>query len=334
MPTVTTMTRAVNAMTPPARVLQNLFFPPQTYKFIPTKTVQFDVKRGGRRIAPFCSYYDQSKRVSRKGFQTNTYELPHINLVEFIATIDLQLDRVLGQNPILPEGMSLSGFRNEKIAEMQFDLRSMIENRIELMIAQLLYGSMDVSGDNVNYKIDLGMPTANKPVKTGTARWGQSAAQIAKDIRAWKRVISSATGYSANVMLLGSEAADAFLDDASVMKQLNNNNYRAGALTIEGLDYLGRYAGLDVYERSEQYIVPGTSDAAAFIDPKSAILHATASEKRMHWGSVFDNDAVSLMPFFSKEKPSDDPSGVNVWVKSSPLPVFVDVEATVSATVC
>lgn len=334
MPNVVTMTRAVNAMTPPARVLQQLLFPPSTYQNVPTKTIQFDVKRGGRKVAPFCSYYDESKRVNRQGFQTNTYELPHFNLSGFISTADLQLERMLGQNPILPEGVTPQSFRNQKIADMQLQLRSMIENRIELMIAQLLYGSMDVTGDNVNYKIDLGMPDANKPELTGTAKWGASAAKITNNLRGWKRLINRATGYNANVMILGYEAAEAFLSDADVIKRLDSNNYRVGALAIEGLDFLGRYLGMDIYERSEQYISPATNEKTEFINPKSAILHATSAEKRMYWGSVYDEDANSILPFFSKEKPSDDPSGVKIWVKSTPLPVFLDVEATVCATVC
>lgn len=334
MPEVRTMTAAVNAMTPPARTLQNLFFPSATYKYVLTKSIQLDVKRGGRRVAPFCSYYDEAKRITREGFQTNQYELPHFNLKAFIATVDMQLERVLGENPILPEGMTRTSFRNQKIADAQLELRNSIENRIELMIAQLLFGSMDVVGDNVNYKIDLGMPSVNKPELVGVARWGQSGAKIPSDIRKWKRVINRATGYNANLMLLGCEAADAFLDDAAIMKQLDNNNFRAGAISIEGAGYLGRYAGMDVYELSEQYIIPGTTDKMEFINSKSAILHATASEKRMYWGPVFDEEVASLVPFFSKEKVSDDPSGTNIWVKSSPLPAFIDVEATVSATVC
>lgn len=334
MPNVITMTRAVNAMTPSARVLQDLFFPPSTYQTVLTKTVTFDVKRGGRKVAPFCSYYDEAKRLRREGFQTNTYELPHINIKNFIPSIDLQLERMVGQNVILPEGQSLSSMRSQKLAEMQADLRSSIENRIELMIAQLLYGSMDVSGDNVNYRIDLGMPSAHRPVLANDKKWGTSGAKITTNIKAWKRLISQATGYSANVMLLGTAASDAFTSDADVIKNLNANNFRAGVLSIEGLEYLGRYMGLDVYERSEQFINPIDGEKKEFINPNSCIIHATASEKRMYWGSVFDEDQTSLMPFFSKEKPSDDPSGVTVWVKSSPLPVFIDVEATVNATVC
>lgn len=326
------MTRAVNKMIAPSQVLQNLFFPASTYKMVETPTVQFDIKLGKRRVAPFCSFKDEAKKVSRDGYKTRTYELPFINVKDFITTYDLSTEKLAGTNVILPEGVSLADIKKQKIADMQMNLKNQVVNRIELMIAQLLFGSMDVTGDNVNYTIDLLMPNANKPSLSGTAKWGASAAKITSNIREWRRLINRATGLTADIGLLGYEAADAFLNDADVKKNLDTNNFRAGALDISGLDYLGKYNGVNWYERSEQYTNSLGNDVE-FIDSKSCILHASAAEKTMHWGPVFDEEATSLMPYFSKEKVSDDPSGRTIWVKSCPLPVFNDVAATVAATV-
>lgn len=332
MPNYVTMTRAINRMIAPSQVLMNLFFPTSTYKTVETDTVSFDVKLGKRRIAPLCTPFDEAKKVRRDGYQTRTYKLPFISVKDFISTYELSTEKLAGTNVILPEGVSLADIKKQKIADIQLNLKNQVINRVELMIAQMLYGGMDVTGENVNYRIDLGMPNAHKPTRTSTAKWDGSAAKITKDIRDWKRLINRASGLTANIGLLGYEAADAFVASEEVKKNLDANNFRSGALSIEGLDYLGRYAGIDWYERSEQYTNDQNEDVE-YINPKSAILHATSAEKTMFWGPVFDEEATSLMPFFSKEKIQDDPSGRTIFVKSSPLPVFNDIGALVTATV-
>lgn len=327
-----TLSDAINQIIPPSTVLTQLFFPASVNETIFTDTIEVDLKNGKRRIAPFGSVHEASKSIKRDGSKTRLYRLPFISIDTFLSSYDLNTQRLVGTNMYLGKGVSLEGIKKQKIADALADLKNSITNRIELMVAQALTGEIDVTGENVNYTIDYGMSSDNKPVYTGNNVWGGSTSDIAGNIKNWKRIINRATGLSANIGLMGYEAADKFMKDTEVLKQLNNNNFKAGTLTIEGLDYLGKYAGIEWYERAEQYTnLSGT--LTEYINPKQVILHASASVKKMYYGPVYDEAVTAAVPIFVKEEITVDPSGRKYYAKTSPLPVFEQPDATVVATV-
>ena len=69
-----TLIAALEQSYPPSTLLRDTFFPtPITF---PTKSVDMDYKKGGRKLAPFVAAGSSGVNVARTGFETKSYTPP------------------------------------------------------------------------------------------------------------------------------------------------------------------------------------------------------------------------------------------------------------------
>ncbi|HOW51759.1 MAG TPA: major capsid protein [bacterium] len=320
-----TLTEAINQIKVPGRFLMDRVFKKQQQVF--AQTVDVDLISGNEKLAPFVAPLEGGVVVQKLGMTTNTVKLPRIRMKKNINSLDADLTRAAGQGIYIGAADGINQARREKIALELADLKNKTYRTIEYMCAKALQGELVVTQDNLAFSIDFQIPSGNKINLTGANRWNQTTAKIRANIRAYKKLIAK-TGFAADILLLGSAAAEAFLDDEDVRDLLDKRNITAGALNLDGammpknMDFLGRFMGLDVYEYGEEFEQENGSKAA-FLSENNIIMLASEAEFVRYNGLILDEptEPAVAMEFFSKSWNEKDPAATWLLSESDPLPV-------------
>jgi hypothetical protein len=220
-------------------------------------------------------------------------------------------------------------------------LMDMIENREEWMAAMALRGEITYSvADEEVFKITF--PRQSSHAVTASPLWDASG-HPAADFLTAKRLINQDTGLVLTDVLLGSDASAAFLENTEVRTQLDTRNYDVGSVTRvgqfdgQGALYLGKFAGVRVWEYSRQVLVDGV--ATDLIRPKYAEFVVASADNRFKtmYGAIPDFEALQGRKFvgkrFSKSWMEKDPSVRQLLVHTRPLCVPILPDATVSMLV-
>jgi hypothetical protein len=195
------------------------------------------------------------------------------------------------------------------------------------MAAQMLTtGKISYPGDNDGgpaFNIDIGVDASYFNTLSGTSLWTDAASNPASQVFDWQRMINATTGGNLVEVILGWEAAEAFLNNATVRTALNQNNFRAGSLTLDpAANYLGNYANVNWYVYSQEYIADDGS-TQNLLNPKAALWMPNPSDfmGETIYGPVPELDAIFVGEYFSKMWPEQDPPSWWVLVASSVLPM-------------
>ncbi len=296
--------------------------------------IDVDVVVGGKRLAPFVSPVEGGIVVAQLGRKVQSVKAPRLRPKKVIAANDLLSVRSAGTALYLGEN-GIDGYKNQRIATELADLKNMIVRTSEWMAARSLTGLLEVTQDNVAFQIDYNLPSGHKPVLTGTDLWTDTTnSDPISDILGWKRLISGATGYSADVAIAGKDAVDALLAHTKVREMLNYRNFNVGEISIGRSNYIGRLVGVDIYEYDASY-VDASDTTHNFIPDSAFIMVASDGPFRMHHALVYDldNGVAVAQPFFAKSWTEADPSMLWLLAESRPLPVPHWPECVVFATV-
>ena len=267
----------------PNTFLQNRYFPDGTVFTTPQVLVEY--KDGNQKIAPFVSPEVGGKVIRRDGYKATAYE-PAFIAPKRTLTIDDLAKKGFGEalyGELTPEERALK-ITADDLTEMD----EMIVRRHEQMCAQVLQENaltMNHYGDDnklINVKKIEYFNDKNDAVYAPNVAWTAANADILGDVAAIALELAK-RGLPAVDVILGTEAADAFLNNEKVQKLLDNRNYNIGAVDpTEGFPeavFLGvinckgyklnfiQYAA--TYEAEDGTIKP-------FIDPKVAIVTAPA----------------------------------------------------------
>lgn len=283
--------------------------------------IDVDVVIGGKRLAPFVSPVEGGIVVAELARKMQSVRAPRLRPKKVLAANDLLSVRSPGAALYLGEG-GIDEYKNQRIGVELSDLKNMIVRTTEWMASQALQGELIVSQENIEFKIDYLLPESHKPAFTSGNYWDETTSDPVQDILTWKRLISSDTGYSADVAIAGTDAIDALLGHSKVREILNYRHFNVGEISVGRSNYIGRLVGVDIYEYDATY----TDSAGAsqnFIDPKAFIMVASEGPFRMHYALVYDLDnAVAVaQPFFAKSWTEADPSMLWLLAESRPLPV-------------
>jgi hypothetical protein len=323
------LTEAVRNIVMPGRVLIDKVFK-RTRQFTST-TIDVDILEGNQKLAPFVSPIEGGVVVSKLGRKMNTITAPRIRLKVPLRASDFN-ERAIGAGIYVNEA-DKEMFKQQKIALEQQNLKDMVSRTQHWMCAQSLTGKIAVTQDNVAFEIDYLFPTANKPVLSGNFLWGGSESTILKNIRNWKR-IGGNKGFNLSLAFSTPAATDELLADDEIKKLLDNRNISGSQLVIDGTDYIGRIAGVDIYEFSEEFVdKDGTSypmlpdGTFTMLDPNARFdMNYAAAEDIEAGGNVITN-------FFSKTYIEKDPSVLWLLVEANVLPTVNQPGAVVHATV-
>lgn len=341
-----TMLEAVEQMHRPTRWLRDMFFPAATPS--DTDTLDVDIIKGGRKLAPFCSPLAEGRVIPGTGFTVNTIKPGYIKPKRPTTAADL-LTRLPGQT-IYSGGQTIEQRAQIKLGQDLADLMDTIDRREEWMAASALdLGTitMTIKGEtgDKSVVVDFGMDSTHKVTLTGTDLWADAGSDPLAKLASIAQIIRKDSGISPNVLVLGSDAAAAFINNAKVQKLLDLRAVDVGEVKPmelpQGVTYVGRirYPGLfvDVYAYDEWYEAESTGTLTPMVPAKKAWLGSTRSANRTQYAVIQDIEAIeggqAAVSRFPKSWVTKDPAVRWLMVQAAPLPTMKQPDAFASITV-
>src|SRR5262245_9406533 len=206
--------------------LRDTFFKGREYP--PTAVVEFDFRRGRRKMAPFVATLVGGKLMERSGFETRFFRAPRIAPVRALRIPDLE-PRMFGET--IYNAGTAADRAAELIAEDSEFLDAAISRREEWMCRQvLLNGKLTVTADTgyqmiVDYLDNSsGTPANNHYVPA--VKWDQATSDPIADLEAARLKVIRDSGIAPNIALFGSNAKSVFINNAAVAKFLDSIRFQ------------------------------------------------------------------------------------------------------------
>ena len=316
---------AVNKLRPVATRALDLVFPRKKRQL--SSLFAWDIKSSNERLLKNIRVSDSAQVTNGVKRKTVTCEAPRFAEKRFISAAVLDTARKAGE--MGPEIMK------ERVADEQFDMRGDVDRTREFMAIKCLSGQViDADGAVI---VDYNFPADQKPVLALGKKWNEGGTAPITDIRAWKKYIGDRVSVDKFVAICGDAAMDALINNESVGDKLK---YAAGKQIAEE----GRIAFLAAVQIDEyfgtykdaagaiQQMVPSNAFILIGIGPDTtAELYAPVIDLKAEGGVGTGKDPEI---FFSKSWEEEDPSGRWIKVESRPLPVLIQPECVIFATVC
>ncbi|MGE3319828.1 MAG: major capsid protein [Candidatus Berkiella sp.] len=328
-----TMLKALEQSQPPKTFLLDTFFP--TISQSDTETVDIDIIKGKRKLAPFVAPMHEGKVVVDQGYHTDTFKPPYVKPKKITSAMDL-LKRAPG-NTIYQNDLSPIQKAAQKVGNDLRELQEMITRREEWMAAQALTtGKIHVQGDGIDKVIDFHMRPDHKEVLANNAKWTEPNSDPLRDLRRWQNKIVQDSGLVARTAVLGSEVLNALLDHKKVQKLLDNNRMNMGAIDPKslpnGAKYWGRIDDIDLFSYNEWYL-DDQGIEQPMIKENMLILGSDSARTARHYGAIQDLDATAAVRYFPKSWTQEDPSVRFVMLQSAPLVIPHQIDAFMSMQV-
>ena len=267
----------------PNTFLQSRYFPDGTT--FTTAQVLVEYKDGNQKIAPFVSPEVGGKAVRRDGYTAHSYK-PAFIAPKRALTIDNLMEKGFGEalyGELTPAERALK-ITADDLTEMD----EMIVRRQEQMCAQVLqenaltmkyYGDDNKVFDTKRLEYFTG---ENEAVYTTASNWNTADADILGDVAAIALQLAK-RGLPATDVILGTAAADAFLNNEKIQKLLDNRNYNIGVVdpteNFPEAVFLGQINCKGYKMNFIQYAATYEAEdgkATPYIDPNTIIVTAPA----------------------------------------------------------
>ena len=331
-----TMLAALDQRLAPKLFLRDFIFTGE--RIFASKTVDIDIRKGKRRIAPYVNPLMPGKLVERIGYSTRSYDPPYLKPKMVTTALEL-LQRPLGQH--VYSGNQTAGER----AAMQLgrdlaELNEQIDRREEQQCADALDdGIVTVSGEGIAASIDFGMASAHKITLSGTDLWTDTTnSNPLKDLRDWRRLNIQDSGINSDIAIMGTTAYDTFMLHPKVQAVLNFR--RADQILFKpedlpnGATFRGRYddAGMDIFTYDEWYRDDSLVEQP-MVPVKKVWVGSTRARAEKLYGAIQDVEVMALVSRFPKSWVEKDPSAQILMLQSAPLMSLHQVDAFISAQV-
>ncbi len=336
-----TMLAAIRQMKPSRRFLGTIFFGAEQVNFT-TAHVDIDIIKGNRKMAPFVRPNRPGVIVDRSGSVMRSYKPAYVK-PKLETNAGMLLNQRQPSEHIYSERTPLDRAGDQLARDME-DLDDQISRREEWMRAQALTtGAVPVKGEGVDDIVDFQMD--DEHLVTEAVSWTEATSDPIADLKKYKSRIAKKSGRTANACVMSSEAADAFMENDTVIKKLNTRRVDLGMIRPEelpdGVTYLGYLndPGMDLYAYEEWYqpsAVEG-GEEAPMIPAGGLIVGPTSSRCGMLYGAIQDMSAIEGGMFDVARYPKSwigDDEGVRwLMMQSAPLPGFHEPDAFVYAKV-
>jgi len=282
--------------------------------FSASDTVKLVELDPSRKAVPFSEPSNPAPEYSKEKYGLNAIEIPLIKLKKFLPPSEIRkLSSLTGDGVV------------RTISTYIEQLKNSLYETYEVLAAKALSGSIRHAlhgGGEVN--IDFGTINTYTPSIT----WDNSSADIFKDIKAMKELISSQTSHGDFALLVGTDVMSAMLKNPDIKDWLK---YTQGEKIAEN-GTLYRLAEVDIVEVSGTY-VDADGISKAFIPPRTVYMVARTALKKV-FGPPEDVNFTAATDIFvytaSQEK---DPQGIEIGAHGRFLPAVLTTEAIVKATV-
>lgn len=316
--------------------LRDTFFGGRDYP--PTSMVEFDYKRGRRKMAPFVAPLVGGKVMERQGFETRFFRAPRIAPVRALRTPDLE-PRLMGET--VYSGRTQADRAAELMAEDSEFLDEAISRREEWMCREVLInGKITVTAETgyqnvINY-LEYGIPSANASNHELIAvKWDQAASDPLKDLETARQNTIKVSGISPNVALFGTNAASVFTRNASVKELLDNRRFELGlvqpVIQDDAVVRFGSVPGLELYSYAE-FFEDDAGTLFPMLPPDLVMLLSTNVQNKIVYGAftqLEDAKAKRWVTYQTSRIPfvyGDEEGGALFYrVTSCPLPMPADI---------
>jgi len=333
------LTEAVNLLkVPEPFVLKNIF---KTIVPNDTDTILFEEYSGSDEIAQFVHLDDPSptsvKKTTRKA---KSFQLPRTFENKVFTPQELSKINAIGQI-FADENVRLEEQQKAVARELEELKNRVIRRREQMACAAIATGKITVSQGNIDFEYDFDFEATKQLVTyTSTALWTNAASSPIANINEWKKKIAKRSGVAVRHILLGTSAAEAFLKHAEIQKALDTNNYKMGQLDLTNdatgsATLLGRIAGVNIWEYSQQYTAGGSSQEMIAVD--RAIAVGDSPHFKLHYGPAYRIENGVAVPIISdmylEVDPSSDNRGLQWNLEQKSLPVVHDKGCVISVKV-
>ncbi len=333
-----TMLAAVEQIHAPNTFLLNTFFAAQ--ETFPTKTVDVDIVKGGRKLAPFVSPRREGKVIERDGFTSSNITPAYIK-----PKMETNAEQLLKRSPGLnPYATQTPGERAAiQLGKDLAELNDQITRREEWMAASALgTGKVVIVGDGVDMEVNFQMADTHK-ITTLTDKWGTTNADPIGNLRSWARLVAKDSGRRPTHVILSGSAQDAFMKSDSVHKLLNTRRVDMGMINPQnlpgGVVYLGflNDPGIDIYAYNEWFIDPTDGELAPMVTDGQIIMGSNQAQNKRLYGAIQDVQAIETgmveAARFPKTWEEQDPSARWLMLQSASLPALLEPDAFLTAKV-
>lgn len=321
-----------------------LQFFPEEITFTTEKVMFDEISEDRYILAPFVAPHVEGRVMERGGFDTRSFKPAYVKPKHDID-INQQFKRRAGEQPVVGTLTPQQRY-DATIAENFRVEREMIERRINWMCAQaLVNGAVVVEGEDYpRVTIDFNRNAGLSEVLSGTARWGESAADPLADLNEKMRLSRRLSGGRITDIIMGDEAYDRFYKNVDV-KALLDTNYRIGGTSADAA-ILGM---ADTDKEAEMKAVLSGGQSANrvriwtyagyfhsrdpetkaitegfYIDPNAVVGVGNKLSGVQCFGAIRDpNAGLTAMRMFPRivDKKNDDPAKEYTLTQSAPLPV-------------
>jgi hypothetical protein len=340
-----TMTGMVLERKAPRTFVRDLFFGNrQPYD---TEHIDFDVETHVRRLAPFSNPRLAGQVMDPTGFTARTYTPPLVQ-PKMATGAERLLVRLPGDT--IYDTMSPEERAAALLGKDLGQLDDAIARREEWMCVRALFdGQIQVVGDGVNDLIDFGRNASlSLGLIAAAQRWNAATADIPKNFRDWRQLISRISGIGPDTCIMGSDAVDALLSNTTLAAMLDTARIDLGQIspelsTIPGVVYIGRFkgTGIDLWGYHEWYVDPATGVETAIVSPKTIMLGSTSAVTELAYGAVpiaSGTDSASRITLAMGTRIPDswvskEPPVRYVKLSARPLPIPKQVNGFLTAQV-
>lgn len=321
-----------------------LQFFPDEITFTTEKIMWDEISEDRYVLAPFVAPHVEGRVMDRGGFDTRSFKPAYVKPKHDID-VNQQFKRRAGES-LATGSLTPQARYNATIAENFRLEREMIERRINWMAAKaMIEGAVVVEGEDYpRVTVDFQRDGDLSEVLTGTARWGQSAANPLGDLQTKMKRSRRLSGGRITDVIMGEEAYDKFYANSDV-RELLKTDIRTGessadasilgmgdsdkdaalkAILVGGQNTnrlrIWTYAGY-FHQRDP---ATGVLTEGYYIDPNAVVGIGNKMSGVQTFGAIKDpNAGLRAMRMFPRivDKKNDDPAKEYTLTQSAPLPI-------------
>ena len=299
----------------------------------PTETITIERTSNNRKLAPYVNRSIGNRAVTRSGYSVTTYHTPYVAPSRVITPDTLSM-KLPGENEY--SGKSPDDRAAELAAKDLMELQNQIYRLEEYMCARIKQdGILEITGEGVNEVVDYEFTQIEETVSSD--KWTDTYDIVSK-LREKAGILRKA-GVNPDVVIMGEDAANAFLENKKIQKILDLRNVDAGKIAPseleDGISYIGRIAvpGLisDIYTYSEYYEA-ANGQTLPVIDAGTVIMQSSREANSMMFGAVTyiddDDEYASALAEYVPYTVTDREHGIRkLIVASRPLPLPHDLQS-------
>jgi len=300
------------------------------------------IPRNGRKLAPFILPMAQGRPIYDRAVQAASFKPAYVKPSDPVSpTRALQLPPGKALSPADMTPMA----RYEAVkADIIQTHKTAVTRREEWMAAQaVIYGQVIVDGpDYPATVVNFGRDAGNTIVLGSGARWGDAGVSITDSLQSMVDLAHNARfGGAVNRVTMGLDAWAKARKDAGFLDRMDINIVGSETRLERGLlpggeaRYVGTIDGLlDVWVYNDWYL-DDSGAVQPFMSPKDVVLTGPNADGVRAYGMILDVHAEfkSLPVFVRNYIPQNDVAIEQIVTQSAPLPVVVNPNATVRATV-